>query len=124
MVGHYNNAIVGTAPEVSGDNVANPSDFTTITVTRTNSYGSSYGVLTVFINNLTAPTVTPIAGVTHEGGTAMVDSDTMGDGSAISIDNVIDDGNRFTLDKEWLDNYVLPAITSGSGAKSVIIGFL
>ena len=117
------NAIMGTAPEVAGDNVSNPTDFTTVTVTRTNSYGSSYGVLTVFINNLTAPAVTPIAGVTHEGGTAMVDADTMGDGSVISIDDVVENGNRVVLDKEWLDNYVLPAITSGSGSKSVWVGF-
>ena len=113
----------GTAPEVTGDNVANPSDDYVLTVTRTNSYGSSTGTLTVTVNNLTAPTTT-ITGFTHEGtSTAMVDSDTMDDGSVVSIDDVIDDGNRFIINKEWLDNYVLPAITAGSGAKSVFIGF-
>lgn len=117
------NAVVGTAPEVTGDNVANPSDTTTVTVYRTNSYGTSQGTLTINITNLTAPVVTPIAGVTHEGGTPLIDSDTMDDGSVISIDNVIDNGNRFVIDKEWLDNYVLPKITSGSGSKSVWVGF-
>ena len=115
--------LTGTAPEVTGDNVANPSDTTTVTVYRTNSYGTSQGTLTINITNLTAPVVTPITGVTHEGGTAMIDSDTMDDGTVISIDNVVDNGNRFVIDKEWLDNYVLPKITSGTGSKSVWIGF-
>jgi hypothetical protein len=113
----------GTAPEVTGDNVANPSDDYVLTITRTNSYGSSTGTLTVTVNNLTAPT-TAITGFTHEAtSTALVDSDTMDDGSVVSIDDIIDDGNRFIILKEWLDTYVLPAITAGSGDKSVFIGF-
>ena len=118
-----NTTVRGNAPEVTGDNVANPSDTTTVTIYRTNSYGTSQGTLTINITNLTAPIVTPITGVTDEGGTALIDSDTMDDGSAISIDNVVNVGNRFTFDKEWLDNYVLPKITSGTGAKAVYIGF-
>ena len=39
--------IMGTAPEVTGDNVANPSDTYPVTVTRTNSFGSSSGTLTL-----------------------------------------------------------------------------
>ena len=116
--------LFGTAPEVTGDNVANPSDSYVVDVIRTNSYGSSTGQLTIVVNNLTAPVVTPIAGVTHEGGAALVDPDTMDDGSVISIDDVVEAGNRVVLDKEWLDNYVLPAITSGSGSKSVWVGFV
>ena len=115
--------ISGTAPEVTGDNVANPSDTYTVTVTRTNSYGSSNGTVSIIVANLTAPVVTPITGVTDEGGVALIDSDTMDDGSVISIDNVVNTGNRFTFDKEWLDNYVLPKITSGTGVKRVYIGF-
>ncbi len=118
-----NTTVRGNAPEVTGDNVANPSDTTTVTIYRTNSYGTSQGTLTINITNLTAPIVTPITGVTDEGGTALIDSDTMDDGSAISIDNVVNVGNRFTFDKEWLDNYVLPKIASGTGAKAVYIGF-
>ena len=115
--------LMGTAPEVTGDNVANPSDTTTVTVYRTNSYGTSQGTLTVNITNLTAPVVTPITGVSDEGGVALIDSDTLADGSVVSIDNVINVGNRFTFDKEWVDNYVLPKITAGTGAKAVFIGF-
>ena len=121
LIGFAGN-VNGTAPQVVGDNVANPSDTYTIDVIRTNSYGSSTGTLTLVVNNLTAPVVTPITGVTDEGGTSLVDSDTLDDGSAVSIDNVVNVGNRFTLDKEWIDNYVLPKITSGTGAKAIYIG--
>ena len=114
---------MGTAPEVTGDNVANPSDDYTVTVTRTNSYGSSTGTLTVRVNNLTAPVVAPISGFTFEGGTALTDSDTMADGSVVSITETVGEDERLSIDKEWLDNYVLPKITSGTGAKSVWIGF-
>jgi len=113
----------GTAPEVTGDNVSNPSDTTTVTVYRTNSYGTSQGTLTINITNLTAPVVTPITGVTDEGGTALIDSDTMADGSVISIDEQVGVGQRFVIEKEWVDTYVLPKITSGTGAKAVFIGF-
>ena len=61
--------------------------------------------------------------MTDEGGTALIDSDTLDDGSVVSIDNVVNIGNRFTFDKELIDNYVLPKITSGTGAKAVFIGF-
>lgn len=116
--------LVGTAPEVTGDNVTNPSDTTTVTVYRTNSYGTSSGTLTINITNLTAPIIAPIAGFSHEAAsTAMVDADTLGDGSVVAIDNIIDDGNRFIINKEWLDDYVLPKISSGSGTKAVWIGF-
>ena len=45
----------GTAPEVTGDNVANPSDLYSITVTKANSYGSSVGSLELTITNEDAP---------------------------------------------------------------------
>jgi len=48
----------GTAPEVTGDNVANPSDVYSITVTKANSYGSSVGTLTLTITNEDAPVST------------------------------------------------------------------
>ena len=118
-----NGYLQGTAPEVAGDTSTNPSDTTTVTVYRTNSYGTSQGTLTIVINNTTAPIITPITGVTDEGGTALIDSDTMDDGSVVSIDNVVDNGNRFVISKEWLDTYVLPKVTSGTGDKSVFIGF-
>ena len=57
--------ITGTAPVVSGDNVNFPSDSYTVTVVRTNSYGSSTGTLTVTVTNLTAPASLP--GTLHAG---------------------------------------------------------
>jgi len=48
----------GTAPEVTGDNVANPSDLYSITVTKANSYGSSVGSLELTITNEDAPAPT------------------------------------------------------------------
>ena len=114
----------GIAPEVTGDNVANPSDDYVLTVTRTNSYGSSTGTLTVTVNNLTAPTVTAVNGVTHEAAsTALVDSDTLGDGSVVKLDDILNDGNRVVMDLAFVSNYIMPMINSGSGDKSVWVGF-
>ena len=48
----------GTAPEVTGDNVANPSDLYSITVTKANSYGSSVGSLELTVTNEDAPAPT------------------------------------------------------------------
>ena len=116
--------ITGTAPEVTSDLVANPSDTYTITVTRTNSYGSSTGTFDIIVNNLTAPVTVPISGITHEGtSTALVDSDTLDDGSVIRLDNPLNDGNRLVIDKAFIDNYVLPAINPATGDKIVYIGF-
>ncbi len=116
--------LTGTAPEVTGDTSTNPSDTTTVTVYRTNAYGSTSGTLTIEVTNLTAPTVVPIAGVTHEATSdALVDSDTLADGSVVRLDNPINDGNRLVIDKDFIDDYILPAITPGTGDKSVWVGF-
>lgn len=103
--------IVGTAPEVAGDNVTNPSDVFTITVVRGNDYGSSTGTLTVTINNTTAP-ATAISGFTWiNTSTPLVDSDTMGEGSAITMDDSVANQQRFIITKEWLETNVLPNLT-------------
>ena len=95
------NNIEGTAPVVTGDNVANPSTDFTFTVTRTNSYGSSTGTLTIQVNNLTAPSST-ISDFTHVGTSlAMVDTDTMDDGSVVSLDETVADGERLVILKSY-----------------------
>lgn len=114
--------INGTAPEVTGDTTTNASDTYTVTVTRTNSYGSSSGTLSIIVNNLTAPTVAPITGFDFVGGTALVDSDTMAGGSVVSITETIGDGERIALDRAWADAAV-QAVSSGSGTKRIWIGF-
>lgn len=109
----FNGDINGTAPEVTSDNVVNPSDDYTFTVTRTNSYGSSTGTLTVRVINLTAPTVTAISGFTWEAtSTALVDADTMDDGSVISIDDTVADGRRLIIPQAWVESYILPALAA------------
>ena len=115
----------GIAPEVAGNNVDNPSDTTTVTVYRTNDTGTTTGTLTIIINNLTLP-VTPISGFTHEAAsTAMVDSDTLGDGSVVSVDDTIADGQRIHFESTWMTNSMLAALNSvGDGVAKVYMGIL
>ena len=94
------------------DNVTNPSDTYTFTVTRTNSYGSSTGTLTLVVNNLTAP-VTAISGFNHIAGTtAMIDSDTMDDGSAVHVNTAVADGERFVIEQAYIETNILPNLTA------------
>ena len=117
LVGGYE--LQGTAPEVTSDNVSNPSDDYTVTVTRTNSYGSSTGTLTVRVLNLTAPS-TAISGFNHHAAsTSLVDSDTMDDGSAIQMNNTVADGKRFIIDSSYVETNILPAL-QGTGDKYYI----
>ena len=114
--------LTGTAPEVTGDNVANPSDDYTITVTKTNEYGSSTGTLTLTVNNLDAP-VTAISGFTHiSGTTAMVDSDTIGDGGAVELDDVLGDTRRLIIHHDWVRVNVLPNLSASND--TIYIGIL
>ena len=100
----------GTAPEVTGDYVANPSDTIQITVYRTNSYGSTSGTLTLNVTNLTAP-ITAISGFNHiSGTTAMIDSDTLDNGSVVRTNNGLVDGERFVIEKAYVEANILPAL--------------
>ena len=101
----------GTAPEVTGDNATNPSDTTTVTIYRTNSYGTSQGTLTIIINNLTAPVITPITGFTHNASsTTLVDSNTMDDGSVVTMDEDVKDLERLVILKSFVETNVLPSL--------------
>jgi hypothetical protein len=111
--------VEGTAPEVTDNNVNNPSDDYTITVTRTNSYGSSTGTLTVRVMNLTAP-ATAISGFNHHTASdPLVDSDTMDDGSAIHMNNTLADARRFVIPQAYVETNILPAL-QGAGDKYYI----
>lgn len=120
----YNSAsgyLQGTAPQVTGDNVANPSDSYSITVTKANSYGSSVGTLSLTVNNLTVPAVA-ISGFTHiSGSTALIDSDTLDDGSAVALDDLVNDGNRLKITDAWITANVLPFLTATDD--KIFIGF-
>ena len=98
-------AITGSAPAVTGDNVANPSDEYTVTVTRTNSYGSSSGTLTLTVTNLTAPTV--------DTGDWSVDTGTITAGvlqenSLADLSFTLSENQRVIIPKEWVDAHVQP----------------
>lgn len=102
----------GSAPEVTGDYSTNPTDTYTIDIVRTNSYGSASGTLTVIVTNLTAP-VTAISGFTHvSGSTAMIDSDTMDDGSVVNVNGTVADGERFVIEKAYVEANILPNLTA------------
>ena len=109
----------GTAPEVTGDYVANPSDTLDITVYRANAYGSTSGTLTLNITNLTAP-ITAISGFHHiSGSTAMIDSDTMDDGSVVRTNSGLLDGERFIIEKAYVEANILPSL-QGVGDKYIV----
>jgi len=111
----------GTAPDVSGDTSTNASDLYNITVTKANEYGSSVGTLALTVNNLTAP-ATAISGFTHISGSAsLVDSDTLDNGSAVSVDDTVQDGYRFKMTDSYVTTNILPALQA-AGDK-VFVGF-
>ncbi len=113
--------LIGVAPEVDGDNVTNPSDFTTVVVTRTNEFGSSVGVLTVLWYNLTAPTVD----------TGSWTADSAGDlvGSVLQPDSLatlsitLSEGERLLIPSEWVDEQVQPN-TGLDALEKVYLGLL
>jgi hypothetical protein len=104
--------ITGTAPEVLSDNVTNPNDSYTITVTRTNSFGSTSTTFDIIVNNTTSTVITPITGFTHQAGsTALVDSDTLDEGSVVAIDETIADQQRMIINQTWIEANILPKMT-------------
>ena len=110
--------LTGTAPTVSGDNVANPNDEYTFTVTRSLE-GTSQGTLTIRVINLTVP-VNPITGFSHVSGTtAMVDSDTMGDGSVVHLNTQVNDAERFIIYQSYVETNILPSLQA-SGDQYII----
>jgi hypothetical protein len=111
----------GTAPQVDNDNVTNPSDDYSITVTKANDFGSSVGTLTLTVTNLTAP-ATAISGFTHiSGSSTLVDSDTLNAGSAVSVDDTVQDGYRFKMTDAYVTANIIPALQA-TGDK-VFVGF-
>ena len=101
--------IGGTAPEVTGDNVANPSDSYVVDVIRTNSYGSSTGQLTIIVNNLTPPVTLP-SGFTQTHGGLNGDG-TLASGGVVTLDDTLASGKRLVVPKTWIEANVLPYST-------------
>ena len=116
--------LVGTAPDVTGIIANNASDDYVITVTRTNIFGSSTGTLTLTVNNLTQ-TITPISGFTHVAGTtSLVDSDTLEAGSAVSLDDTLEQGKRMVFSASFLNGLYADIAPNDGSLKSVLIGVL
>lgn len=100
--------VEGTAPQIAGNNIDNPSDDFTVTVRRTNAFGATDGTLTVTVNNLTAP-ATAITGFTHVGASnALIDSDTLDSGSVVTFDNTLERPYRTYIRQAWVETNVLP----------------
>ena len=107
--------INGNAPEVLQDNVANPYDDYRVSITRTNSYGTSTGTLTIRVTNLTAPIVQPINGFTWEPtSTALSVNDELNDGSVVSLDDTVPTGRRFIMTQAWVEANVLPNLNEAN----------
>ena len=105
--------LTGTAPEVTGDYNTNPNDEYTFTITRTLE-SSSQGTLTIRVINLTAP-VNPISGFNHVAGTtAMIDSDTMDDGSVVHVNTTVADAERFVIEKAYVQTNILPHLQAAN----------
>ena len=117
-VGLLSNAgdIFGTAPEVTGDNVANPSDDYAVTVTRTNNYGSSTGTLTIRVNNLTAPTV---ATGSWSVNTGTITSGVLQNDSTANTSFTLGEGERVIIPKEWVEAHLDPN-NMASGAHAIL----
>ena len=99
--------------------MVNPSDTYTITIRRSNSYGDTDGTFNLIVNNLTAP-ADPITGFTLvSGSTALVNSDTLADGSVVDIDDTLTNFERIIFEKEYVETYILPSLTQ-SGDKYII----
>jgi len=106
----------GTAPDVPNTIAQNPSDVYTITVRRTNTFGSTNTTFDLTVTNLSNP-VTAITGLTHIAtSTALVDSDTLDNGSVVELDDATDDGNRTIFSASWLNTNVWGQLANAHAA--------
>ena len=113
-------ALLGTAPEVTGYIGTNDSDDYTITVTRTNSYGSSSGTLTLRVMNLTQQPTAP-TGTTLATDPATLVGDDLQTLGAISLDDTVEAGRRLVIPRAWVEANVLPLL-GNDPAKRVYMG--
>ena len=116
--------VSGTAPEVANDNVANPSDDYTITVTRTNSYGSSQGTLTLTVTNLTPPSSLP-SGFTQVAGSFTDNGDgtyTVDNSSVVQVDLSLAEDKRIVIPASWAIGNVLPFLDYTQGESKAFFG--
>jgi hypothetical protein len=103
--------IMGNAPTVTGDNITNPNDVYTVTVSRTNNYGTSTGTFNYIVQNLTAPAVAASGWTWDATSTPLIASGTMNSESVVNLDDTLDEIKRLIFPKTWVQDYVLPALT-------------
>ena len=109
----------GTAPEVTGDNVANPSDDYVITVTRTNDFGSTSSTFTLTVDNLTAPVVATGDWSANSG---TITAGVLQGDSTANLSFTLSEGERVILPKQWVDAHLSAnALTTG---QNVMFGVL
>ena len=109
----------GTAPAVTGDNVANPSDDYTITVTRTNDFGSTSSSFVLTVNNLTAPVV-DTGDFTVDTGSIV--AGVLQEDSLADLSMTLEEGDRIIIPKEWVDAHIQPNALSSTS--KVFMGVL
>ena len=119
-----NGDVIGTATADSDGNYSvtlSPaqSDGSTLTVTATDASGNESEETTTYI---------PISGFTHIAASAsMAGTDVLDDGSAVSIDDTLSDGQRIVFSADWIKTNVWDNIpsenVSGSG-DAIYIGIL
>lgn len=118
------NNIVGTADEVTGDTTTNPSETSQVTVTRTNSFGSTSTTFDITITNLTAPTPS-VSSWTHVSNSgAMVDANTLDDDSVMTYDDTTAQGKRVVFSAAFVESLFDSMGTTGSSLHAVFIGFV
>jgi len=113
--------IVGTTQDIAGYADTTPSVVSTVTVTRTNTFGSTSSTFDITIVNTAAP-ATAITGFTHiTGSTNLIDSDTLDDGSAVTLDDTVEDGKRLKITDAWITANVLANLSENED--KIFIGF-
>ena len=61
---------------------------------------------------------------THVGtSTPLIDANTLDSGSVVYLTERLATNERLVINEKWIEDYILPAITTGTGTKEVWIGF-
>ena len=105
---YANGNITGSAPDVSGTTLTNQYDSFTVTVTRTNTYGSSAGTFNIQVNNLTASPQAITGWVWDDDSEELIDESTLDEGSVTCVTNKLLEDYRMIFSKTWINTNVLP----------------
>ena len=104
----------GTLADVASDTIY------TVTVTRANSYGSTVGTFEIQATNV-APAVAISGFTVISSSVPLIDSDTLDDGSAVTLDDNIEDGYRLKMSDAYVAANILPNIQNTDD--KIFVGF-